>query len=477
VIARARTIVLLMVMATLVTKPRASVSQELPAASTTIDRPPPVTRRAGPAGSLLLVESNHSLPLVYVVVAARGGSSTDPHKHEGLTNLAAELARRGAGKRARAQLDSALDELGATLEVETDPDSVRFIGHVLARNLDPFLAILADIVVRPQLEAGELSRTVREIAAQIDESKNDDQTLCMRFFTRNLYGDHPYGGAPDGTRASLEALGVAEVAAHYRKLFVGRNLVFAGSGDVDSADFGARLDRAFTGLREGAPDKQPVLRVPVPSTGWRIQLVDKPDRQQAQIMFGHAGPPASDPDFVALEVGLAAFGGQGMTATLMDEVRTKRGLAYGAYLSLSERRGAGAIAGWVFSSNDKVVATLKLVLKLYLSFMEQGLEPARVETFKTFVVGSYASEMDVPEHRMDARLGAEMAGLPADFVDTFADRVRAVTPRQVNAAISKHVRARDLAITMVSTASTMRKLLVAAKIKDSAIDVVGWGSQ
>ncbi len=47
-------------------------------------------------------------------------------------------------------------------------------------------------------------------------------------------------------------------------------------------------------------------------------------------------------------------------------------------------------------------------------------------------------------------------------------------PHEVNAAIAKHVHARDLAITMVSTASVMRKLLVQAKIKDTAIDVVGF---
>jgi zinc protease len=447
------------------------------AAGEITDRPPAVARRPGPAGSLLLVEANHATPLVHLVVAARGGSSTDPHKRDGLTHLAAELARRGAGKRTRAQIDSALDELGATLEVDTDPDSVRFVGQVLARNLDPFLALLGDIVMRPELDPDEMARTVREIAAQIDESRNDDQALCARFFSRNLYGDHPYGHPPEGSRASLEALTAAEVAAHFHKLFVGRNLVFAAVGDVEPADLAARLTRAFAGLREGPGDKPAPLRTPVPLTGWRIQLVDKPDRQQAQIMFGHAGPPATDPDFVALEVGLAAFGGHGMTSTLMDEVRTKRGLAYGAYLSLGERRGAGAIAGWVFSSNDKVVATLKLVLKLYLNFMEKGVAPARVEAFKTFVAGSFASEMDVPEHRLDARLGAEMAGLPPDFVDTFAERVRAVTPRQVNAAISKHVRARDLAITMVSTASVMKKLLLAAKIKESAVDVVGFETQ
>ena len=42
-----------------------------PAASPT--NPSAVVRRAGPAGSLMIVETNHAIPLVYVAVAARGG--------------------------------------------------------------------------------------------------------------------------------------------------------------------------------------------------------------------------------------------------------------------------------------------------------------------------------------------------------------------------------------------------------------------
>ena len=80
--------------------------------------------------------------------------------------------------------------------------------------------------------------------------------------------------------------------------------------------------------------------------------------------------------------------------------------------------------------------------------------------------------MDEPEHRLAARVSAEMAGLPADHVDTYAARVRAVTPDAVNAAIKRHVHARDLAITMVATAPVMKPLLRGAKIEDSAIDVV-----
>jgi zinc protease len=433
-------------------------------------------RRAGPAGSLILVETTRAVPLVHIAVAARGGASTDLRHRDGLTNLAAELARRGAGTRTRDQIDAALDQLGANLEVVTDADSVRFEGEVLARNLDPFLAILGDIIIRPRFAPAELARTQRELAAQIDEARNDDQQLCARFFTRNLYGEHPYGHPPEGTRAGIEAATPDEVAAHFKRQFVGGNLIFAAIGDLEPDDFAARLGRAFAGLHEGPAPAPVALRQPVPLSGWRIQLVDKPDRQQTQLMFGHASARATDPDFVALSVAMAAFGGHGMTSTLMDEVRTRRGLAYGAYLTLAERRGAGAATGWVFSATDKTVATLKLVLKLYLSFMEKGLDPARIAFFKEFLAGSYAAEIDAPEQRLAARVAAEVVGLPPDFVDTFPDRVRAVTPAAVNAAITRHVRARDLAITMVASAPVMKKLLVDAKIKESAIDVVGFES-
>jgi zinc protease len=431
-------------------------------------------RRPGPAGSLLIVESNHTIPLLHVVVASRSGSAADPRHREGLTNLAAEWARRGAGGRSRAQTDAALDALGATLEVETLPDSTRFAGEVLARNLDAFLGLVADMLVRPTFAAAELDHTRQEVLGQIDEQRNDDRELAARFFVRNLYADHPYGHPTDGIAPALDAARADEVSAHFRRHFVGKNLVFAFSGDVDADALAAALKRAFRGLGAGpAPEVNPLeMREPVPPKGWRIQLVDKPDRQQTQLLFGHPAVRATDPDYLPLTLGLTAFGGHAMNATMMDEIRRKRGLAYGAYLSLAERRGVGAATGWVFSGSDKTVTTLKLALRLYVALMEKGLTADDVAFFKRFLIGSHASDMDVPEHRLAARVSAEIAGLPADFIDSYPARLDALTPAAVNAAIKRHVHARDLAITMVATASVMKKLLVDAKVADSAIDVV-----
>jgi zinc protease len=459
--------------------PPRSVAAPTAAAATATAKPIiAIARRPGPSESIVFVESNHALPLVYVVVALRSGSAWDPRKKDGLANLMGLVARHGAAGRGRSDIDRSVDALGATLEVSTDPDSLRIEGRVLARYLDDYMHIVADILLHPDFSPEEFARTRREVLADLDELRNDDHALGERFFVRNLYNDHPYGHARDGDRASLERIRREDLLAHHRRHVVGPNVIFAAAGDVDADDFANSIRTLFAALPKGAaPGPNPLaVRDPVPPKGWRIQIVDKPDRQQAQVLFGQFGVRATDPDYVPLLVAISSFGGHGMKATLMNEVRTKRGWAYGTYMALAENLSRGPIGGWFFTENDKTVATLKLVLKLYVGLMEKGLDGDPLAFAKEFLAGSQASILDDPTQRLDARVSGEIVGLSAEFVDQLPDRIRAVTAAQVKAAISRHLHARDLAITVVATAATLRRRLIEAKVESSAIDVVGYES-
>jgi zinc protease len=432
-------------------------------------------RGAGPARSVVIVEETPGLPLVTFVLAARTGSASDPRNEEGLAQLAADVARRGAAGRSRAAMEDALDALGASLNVEVDPDSTRLWGQVLLRNLDPFLDLVADIVLHPDFPAAEVDRSRRELIAQIEEARNDDRALCGRFFEQRLYGAaHPYGHPPEGTTGSLPRIKREELVAHHRRVFVGSNLVFAASGGITLEDLQKRLKGRFGKLAPGTAPSPPSLPAPTRHEGWRLQVVDKPDRQQTQIMFGHPSLPANHPDRVALGLVMTVFGGRAMNATLMDEVRTRRGLAYGAYMGFQGRRGPGAVRGWVYTAKNRTVTTLKLVLRLYRKLRKDGIDPDKLAFMQGYAVGALASEMDDPARRLEARVSAELNGLPADDVDTLPDRLRAVTPAEVKAAIQNHLDPDHLAITLVATAADVVPLLLKSKIDEGAIDVIAY---
>jgi predicted Zn-dependent peptidase len=134
--------------------------------------------------------------------------------------------------------------------------------------------------------------------------------------------------------------------------------------------------------------------------------------------------------------------------------------------------GRGALTGWVEAATPKAVSTLKLALKLYVELMQKGLDADRFRFAQSALAGTLTTEMDNPDARLDALLTAELAGLPATFVDDLPAQVRALTLAQVNAAITRRVHAHDLAITVVATASVLRPLLLDDKVQPGAIDVV-----
>ncbi|MFP6687384.1 MAG: insulinase family protein, partial [Polyangiaceae bacterium] len=65
----------------------------------------------------LIVESDHRLPLVSLVMSFPVGAALDPSDRLGLSGLAVRMLKRGCPGLSEGQIDERLDELGA--EVET----------------------------------------------------------------------------------------------------------------------------------------------------------------------------------------------------------------------------------------------------------------------------------------------------------------------------------------------------------------------
>jgi zinc protease len=432
-------------------------------------------RVEGPAGSLILVEENHDLPLVRVQAAVRTGAGDDAPGDDGLTNFASELMGRGAGGRTRAEIDAAFDALGTSLDVGSDYDGVTFDFTVLKEKLEPALALLADVLLRPDFPRAEGDKLKRELLAHLDELRDDDGSLARRFFTRALYGAHPYGRTVIGTEASIGALALDGARAWHQRAIVGSQLVFGVAGDVDAADAAKAIARHFAELPSGGgkPGERPTV---TRRRGMRITLVDKPERTQSQILMGQPAPRWHDPDFLPLQVATTAFGGT-FTARLMDEVRSKRGLSYGASARVGQGRGAKALVAHVFPSLEQTPETLELVLRLWREWVEAGVTEREVEFARGYLAKSFAFSVATPEDRLELRTALELAGMPRDFADTFAARVSKVEPADAVRALSTQLTARDLEIAIVSTADELLPKLKEAKLLDDVtLEVVPYDS-
>ncbi|HZS41590.1 MAG TPA: pitrilysin family protein [Polyangia bacterium] len=422
-----------------------------------------------------LLEENHDLPLVRVQVALATGAADEPEDRDGLTNFATELLARGAAGKTRAQLDAAFDALGAGLEIVTDLDGAYFELTVLKSKLDAALALLGGVLARPDFPPDEADKLKREIKAQLDEMRDDDGSLARRFFQRAMFGAHPYGRTVVGTERSLDALTLDEARAWHARAVRRGNLLIGFAGDLDQREADAAVQRHFAAIPDGGA---PAVHYPPPPPvrGSRLTIVDKPDRTQSQILFGQPAPAWGEPDFWPLHVAVTAFGGT-FTARLMNEVRSKRGLSYGASARIGRGRGRKALVAHVFPSLEQTAETLDLVLGLWRDWVEGGITAEELAFAQGYLASSFAFNLATPEDRLELRAAVEIAGLDGNYAAEYPERVRAVTLDDTRRVMRQHLSPRELEICIVSTAAELRPLLEAAQLTEGhRVEVVPFDS-
>ena len=402
----------------------------------------------------ILVES-HAVEYVHLNIIQRTGALYDPVGAEGTAYLAAQMLLRGTRRRSRAELDEALDQLGADLDVSVGRESVVIEGEVLSRNLEPFVALVGEALREPSFDESELGLIQRLSIAELEQIPDADPELCAEMSDRHMWGRHPYGRPVKGTLETLPKIGREDVVAHHERHLAEPHLLVAAAGDVDEERLTSLLSAHLSGL---SGSQAPPVELPAEAQGQGIRalLVDKPDRTQTHVRWGHPCIRANHPDMLPLMVGNTVFGGT-FTARLMQEIREKRGWSYGAYSRLYTDRRTGSLVFSYFPAVEDTLPALALGQELFGRFVDEGVTEAELEATKSYLVNAFAFMVETPARRMWQAVQTELLERPADFIDTYTARVAAVTRDDVNRVVRAHLRPDDLSLTVVCTAEQLQE--------------------
>jgi len=404
------------------------------------------------AGIPVFLEPSHALPLVDVEVVFRVGAITDPEGREGLTRLAARLARRGPKGMSAERFDETLDALGATLGMSVSTEWIRVHGSVIRRNLEPYLGLLGRILREPGMRAADFARLRRKSEAELVQLRDHDRALAARAFRGQLFGAHPYGRPVSGTLETVSEMKLAEVKAHFASLAVSGNLIVGLAGDVTEETVRDAIEHALAGLPEAKATR---ARAPKPRArrGRRVLLVDKPDRTQTQLYVGGLGLAMGDPDFWPLLVANTAFGGT-FTSRLVHEVRSERGWSYGAGSKVGVDRQPDTFYLWTHPGAEQAVDCLALELELLDGWVQKGLTADEVRRSKQYLKKSHAFDLETAAKRLDPQIDTELFGLDPTWLAGYLRHVAGVSRASANDATRRRIPSDDLSITLLATADT-----------------------
>jgi zinc protease len=397
------------------------------------------------------------LPLVEMRLLVPAGAATDPHGKEGLASLTAALLSRGSAGRSAGEFAETVEFLGGVLQARVNEDRLLVAGEFAARDFEAGLALLAGMVRRPAFDAAEVERERDLLAAGRDAALDDPEGLADEALARVLFAGHPYARPVEGFRPTLGTLTREDVAAWHAQHVHAGSASLALVGPIDATRARRAVDRAFGDWSRG-PSADGSLP-PIPRHAGRdILLVDKPEATQSQIRLGQATIPRTDSSWAALAAGNAVLGGA-FSSWLNDEIRVKRGLAYGIASRLVPRRAGATFEVVTATRNEKAIESLGIALDLVGRLHQGALSREDLDLGRNFLAGLAPLGIESPDALAAALLERRLLGLdPAGFAD-LPRELRAVQLEAANAAARRGIPGEDLAIVVVGPAADLKEPL------------------
>ena len=395
------------------------------------------------------------LPMVDISVVFNAGAARDGDK-PGLAMMTSAMLDEGAAGLDADEIASAFASVGANYSASSERDMAVFSLRTLteeqafAQALDTYARVLAS----PGFPSEPFQRIQQNLLTGLQAEKQSPQAIAARTFYENLYGEHPYSVMPSGEIESVKQLNPAEIKAFYQQFYVSSNAVVVIVGAVDKKQAISIADKVTQGLEQGSPAET----LPHVSALSDAELIEKTfPSTQTTIVMGQPGISRDDPDYFPLYVGNHILGGSGLVSQLSDELREKRGLTYGVYSYFRPMQQLGPYQFSLQTRNDKARKALQVMRETLKTFIENGPTEDELTAAKKNITGGFALRVDSNSKIANYLSMIGFYNLPLDYLDSFNDKVNAVTVADIKDAFQRRVNADKMLTVLVGGETTQNE--------------------
>jgi zinc protease len=417
---------------------------------------PNFDRRVLPNGLTLVVAPTHSLPIVTVLAIVDAGGVAEPAGEEGVAELTARALNEGTPKYDGEVLTDYLEQLGTSVGGAAGWDSASLAMTVLRRNLENAFVHFAEVLVTPTFPVAAVERLKAERVAELMQIESEPRELADEKFDEYIYSPASRFRLPlGGTKASVEKLTRESVVAFHSARYQPRATTLIVVGDVEMDEV-VRLATAGLGAWTGA-DVARVSAIDAPArTSRSVLIVRKEDAPQSEVRIGHVGVARTHPDYFPITVMNAVLGGL-FSSRINLNLREEHGYTYGASSAFDWRREAGPFVAGTAVASDVTAAAIGETLKEIDRMRSEPISESELSLATSYLGGVFPIRYETTAAIAAALATLTIYGLPADWYDTYRDRIAAVTIEDVLKAARTYVRPDELQIVIVGDAAAIRE--------------------
>jgi len=417
----------------------------------------PIEKLSSVKGAKAYLVQTRTLPMVDIEISIDAGDRYDPVGKNGLASMTAELMRYGArvqkGVLTEAQIADEIADLGADIGVSVGGErAVMRIRSLSRKDLRDRAVQLASVMLSaPTYEAAILEREKQRAITGLLEAETRPEAVLERRFRKLVYGNYPLGESP--SVKSVSSVSTSDLARFHQQFYRGDRMIVSIVGDVSPIEASEIVETLLKNMPQSGvmiPVLPELQRSPIePLSSREVEIPF--DSQQAHIAIGMTAITRSNPDYFPLIVGNYILGGGGFVSRLMSEVREKRGLAYSVFSYFAPGKDTGIFQAGLQTKGDQAALALEVMSSTMANFITNGATPSELQAAKANLINGFPLRIDNNRKLLDNVSSIAWNDLPLDTLETWTQKVNAVTLEQVSAAFQKYLAMDRMKIVVLGT--------------------------
>ncbi|MGD9537540.1 MAG: M16 family metallopeptidase [Alphaproteobacteria bacterium] len=392
-------------------------------------------------GMQVVVLPNHRAPIVVHMVWYRVGAAEDPIGKSGVAHFLEHLMFKGTAAHPNGEFSRLVADNGGEENAFTSADYTGYFQRVARDRLEIVMALEADrmrnLRLTDEVVLPERQVILEERSSRID---NDPGALLYEQIEAALYVRYPFGTPTIGWRNEMETLDRATALAFYKRYYSPDNAILVVSGDITAAELRPMAEKYYGALAPSGVGPRVRLQEPEPLVARRVTLRD-PRTTQPSLVRSYLAPSAvsSDRDTATALSVLSEILGRTSTSRLYRSLTVEQKKA--TYAGSSYRATAidwSSFSVYAAPLPGVTMEDLETVLDTAIAdLLRDGVTAAEVSEAVERMKASALYALDDPQQIATIFGTALSLGLTVEDIQTYPERLDAVTVERVNEAARK----------------------------------------
>jgi len=397
------------------------------------------------------IQSNE-LPLVNFSIRIKGGQLMDKMELPGVANLMTDIMQEGTKNKTPEELEDAIGQLGASINMYTSQEYITVSANCLARYFDETVALVEEMLLEPRWDEEEFARIKTRQINNIKQRSSNPNAIASQVSDKILYGDeHIFSQPIGGTVESVEKITIDDLKAYYDNNFAPNISAFHIAGNVSESDVKASLSSMNEkwAKKEVAMPEYTVNDVP---EDVKVYFANFSNAKQSVIRIQRMAVKRNDPDYFPLTVANYGLGGNS-GALLFQELREKRQYTYGAYSNVGssmEKAPFSMYSSVKTNVTPDAVAAFKEVLTDYM----QNYDSAELEKARTALIRQEARAYETLYDKLGILQSISTYNLPNDYIRKNQEELKGYTIDDMKEVMNKYMNPEELSYFVVGDAAT-----------------------